>query len=148
MEIKAFKEALMLYGADPGSWPVALGDEAMALLEAGGEQSKEIKQLIEEEKGLEAMLSERTYEEPGVYLAQRIIASAKDSVPGREPRGLWAEFFLDLLTPKAAIALALTLVIGFMVGYMGPSASYDHTYAGEFIEESFVDLLMEDNIFE
>ncbi|MEE9542862.1 MAG: hypothetical protein V3V95_03655 [Thermodesulfobacteriota bacterium] len=148
MEISEFKEALMLYGADISSWPASLGKEAAALLEAGGKQTKEIKQLIDEEKGFENLLNERTYEEPGDYLAQRIIAHAEDSSRNAEQRGIFAGLFIGLLTPKTSFALALTLVIGFMIGYMDRSISYDSLDADEFVEESFVDLLMEGDIFE
>ena len=146
MEINAFKEALMLYGADINVWPEELAKEAAALLKDGDGQGKAISELIEAEAGFEALLANRTFEEPGEYLAQRIITHAEDSVPSRSS-GLWAGLFVDILTPKASFALVLVLVIGFMVGYMDRPSSYDSLYSDEMIEESFMDLLMEDDIF-
>jgi hypothetical protein len=148
MEIKEFKEALMLYGADLGSWPKELKEEARGLLDAGGTELEEINELIAEEKALESLLSERTFEEPNEFLATRIIARAEETGSREESRGILGGFFYDFFTPKAAIALALTLVIGFMVGYMGPKSTYDSFAADELTEESFVDLLMEGDIFE
>ncbi len=147
MKINAFKEALMLYGADLGSWPEELGKEAAALLGARGAVADELNTLIDDEMALETLLGERTFEEPGEFLAQRIIAHAEDSAPNEEPGGFFAWLFVDLFTPKAAFALVLTLVIGFMVGYMGPSARFDSFDSVELTEESFVDLLMEGDIF-
>lgn len=148
MKVNDFKEALTLYGADAASWPEELGSEALSLLEAGGSLSDELKELIEAEEDFEALLAERTFEEPGEFLAQRIIAHAEDSIPDKEPGGNFAAFFMDLLTPKAAIALAFTLVIGFMVGYMDRPGRFDSFYYQEMTEASFVDLLMEGDLFE
>lgn len=148
MDKKEFKEALMLYGADLSLWPTEPGDEARKFLKTDAGETDELNALIEEEGEFEALLSERSFEEPGEYLAQRIIANADDPVLAVRPDRFWTGLFADLFTPKISFALVLILVIGFMVGYMDRPASYDLVDSDEFSQESFVDLLMEDDIFE
>ena len=148
MDRKEFKEALMLYGASLSLWPKAAGDEARELLKSAGDGAEELNALIEEEREFESLLSERSFQEPNEYLAQRIIANAEDNLSAARADGFWTGLFVDIFTPKRSFALVLILVIGFMVGYMDRPGSYDLVDSDEFIEESFVDLLMEDDIFE
>jgi hypothetical protein len=156
MDKREFKELLMLYGADISSWPDGLNDQARILLKAGSESSKELTALVEEEASFEALLSKRSFEEPSDYLAGRIIAfaeesAARESAPVQE-RGLLGWVFAEFFTPRAAIALALTLVIGFMAGYMTPKLSdpFDQLALEDemILEETFSSLFMEGDIFE
>ncbi len=98
----------------------------------------------------------RSFEEPSDYLAGRIIAFAeesavKESAPVQE-RGLLGWIFAEFFTPRAAIALTLTLVIGFMAGYMTPKLSgpLDQLAMEDemILEETFSSLFMEGDIFE
>jgi hypothetical protein len=156
MDKREFKELLMLYGADISRWPDGLNDEARALLKAGSESSEELTALVEEEASFEALLAKRSFEEPSDYLAGRIIAfaeesAAKENAPVQE-RGLLGWIFAEFFTPRAAIALTLTLVIGFMVGYMTPKLSdpFDQLALEDemMLEETFSSLFMEGDIFE
>ena len=157
MERKEFKELLLLYGADPGAWPAEFKDEALSLLCAESEAASELTALVEEELKFEALLKERSFEEPSDYLAGKIIAFAEESATqesaARETRGLFGYLFAEFFTPRAAVALALALVIGFMAGYMTPEASldpYDQLISDDsaMLEETFSSLFMEDDIFE
>jgi hypothetical protein len=156
MERKEFKEALMLYGADLSAWPIELNDEGTALLTAGGEVANELAALVEEEGKFEMLLAERTFEAPGEYLASRIIACAKESAIEEaevgEAKGLLGWIVSEFFAPRAAIALALTLVIGFMAGYMAPQVTdpLDQLILDDsvMLEETFSSLFMEGDIFE
>ena len=152
MDKREFKEALMLYGAELSAWPEELNLEAKALIKADNEFSVELRALIEEEGEFEILLGARSFEEPDDYLAGRIIAFAKESA-GEPAQGLIGWLFAEFFTPRALVALALTLVIGFMAGYMAPKAVVDPS--GQFVaddemilEESFSSLFMEGDIFE
>ncbi len=146
----------MLYGADLSLWPIVAGNEARGLLKAGGDETDELNALIEEEGEFEALLSERSFEEPGDYLAQRIIANAGESAfkgTKADPvKGLLSWLVAEFFTPRAAIALALTLVIGFMAGYMAPQGPepFDQLVLDDemMLEETFSSLFMEGDIFE
>lgn len=157
MDKKEFKESLMLYGADLSCWPDVLKVRASVLLKGESELAGELKALIEEEDNFEALLSERSFEEPGDYLAGRIIAFAQESATeesaANDVKGLLGWLFAEFFTPRAAIALALTLIIGFMAGYMAPQTSLDtiDQFALEdemILEETFSSLFMEGDIFE
>ena len=152
MDKREFKESLMLYGADISRWPEGLNDQARAALKAGGELSEELTALVEEEVSFETLLATRSFEEPSDYLAGRIIAHTQESALVLE-RGLVGWIFAEFFTPRAAIALALTLVIGFMAGYMTPklSGSFDQLALEDemILEETFSSLFMEDgDVFE
>ena len=157
MDRKEFKEALMLYGADLSAWPDELSEEGAALLGAGNEAANELSALVEEEGKFETLLTGRSFEEPGDYLATRIIACAEESATEEaesgEAKGLLGGLFSEFFAPRAAIALALTLIIGFMAGYMAPEVSLDPyeqlTLDDEImLEESFSSLFMDGDIFE
>ena len=157
MDRKEFKEALMLYGADLSAWPDELSKEGAALLGAGNEAANELSALVEEEGKFETLLTRRSFKEPGDYLATRIIACAEESateeVEPDEAKGLLGGFFSEFFAPRAAIALALTLIIGFMAGYMAPEVPFDPyeqlTLDDEImLEESFSSLFMDGDIFE
>jgi hypothetical protein len=151
MDKREFKEFLMLYGADISQWPDGLNDEARALLKGGGVVEVELRALVEEEASFETLLGERSFEEPSDYLAGRIIAHTQESAPVQE-RGLLGWIFAEFFTPRAAIALALTLVIGFVAGYMTPKLSgpLDQLALEDeiMLEETFSSLFMEGDIFE
>lgn len=157
MDKKEFKDFLMLYGADLNVWPGELKDEANVILSAGSEAAGELTALVEEEVRFEALLGERSFVEPDDYLAGRIIAFARESAvqeraAAEDDRGLLGWLFAEFFTPRAAIALALTLIIGFMAGYMTPGATldpFDQLLEDEMmLEETFSTLFMEGDIFE
>jgi hypothetical protein len=142
MDINLFKENLALYGADIASWPEGLGSLALALL--SGPQSEECSALIEEERELHELLASISFEEPNELLATRIIAHAEESGVEKSASGIFSALFKEFLTPKLGFAFAIILLLGFMTGYMGHRDTFDYNMT----EESFVDLLMEGDIFE
>ncbi len=157
MDKREFQELLMLYGADISGWPDGLDIKAKALLDADNEEAGELASLMEEESGFEALLGERSFEEPSDYLATRIIAhveeSAGEEIEASEVKGLMGWVFAEFFTPRAAIALTLALVIGFMAGYMSPQSSldpYDQLAQEDemMLEETYSSLFMEGDIFE
>ena len=118
-----FIKNINLYGADIEEWPADMKGDARAAC-AG---SAELRTLIDEERAFETSLKALTLEEPSRDLAERIIMSAPDRPhferrgEGEDDRGpSLAQLLWMFLSPKPAVALAFTLVVGIIVGYTSP----------------------------
>ena len=86
--------------------------------------------MIDEERAFEKTMNALSLEEPDRDLAERIIMSApaRPHFKGRgeerddnEPS--LAQLLWMFLSPKPAVALALTLIIGIIVGYSTPAVN-------------------------
>lgn len=126
VNLKQFKEDLLMYGANVHEWPEDIRYSGLKALET----SSELRKLLAEEQRLERVLKTRKYEEPSSNLAERII-SASLSKRKKVRRGLGG-FFLDLVwefsLPKPAltalsVSLVLVLILGFAIGFINPIGS-------------------------
>lgn len=123
MDIKQFKENLLLYGANVYQWPQEIRNEGMEALK----QSSEAQVLVAEHEGFEKVLRTRGYEEPSSNLEQRII-SASLSVEKKAPFSLdvfLSEIFAGFRLSKQSFAvlsilLISVLLIGFSIGFLDP----------------------------
>lgn len=126
MDIKKFKENLLLYGANVHQWPQEIKREGLEALK----QSSEMQVLVAEHEALEKVLRTRGYEEPSHTMEQRII-SASLSIEKK------AQFSLDVflleifagfkLSKKSfavlSILLVTVLLIGFSIGFFNPGGA-------------------------
>ena len=118
-----FIKSIDIYGAAIEEWPADIRDEARAAC-AG---SAELRTLVEEERAFETSMNALPLEEPSSDLAERIIMSAparpylgkKRDEREREPS--FAQLLWMFLSPKPAVALAFTLIIGVIIGYTAPA---------------------------
>lgn len=126
MDVKQFKENLLIYGADVHQWPEEIRQAGLEALES----SPELQTLIAEEEHFERVLKTRKYEEPSSNLEQRIISSSllrKQKTPfsiGAFIPALLDEFRL----PRPALAaisvvMVVVLIIGFAIGFSNPAGS-------------------------
>ncbi len=121
-----FINCLALYGSDVGRWPEEIRADAYAACE----NSTELQKLMEEEGRFEDLLDSLPFEDATSDLAERIIMSAdRRPVPeqGSEKTGdlglFFTELFFRFFTLKPAMGLALTLIIGVVLGYADPLAA-------------------------
>lgn len=116
MDLKEFKEKLLVYGADVYKWPWGAREAGLKALE----NSAECRALFAEEESFEQVLKARRYEEPGSDLAERIISASQPKA--KEARRSLGSFFSDLLRefglPRPAlIALSVSFFLFFMIGF-------------------------------
>ncbi len=126
MEMKKFKENLLLCGANINHWPEEIRQAGLEALES----SSEMQALLVEHEHFEKVIKTRRYEEPSGNLAQRIISA---SLQQKQKAPLsFGSFISELLNefrfPKPAlsvlsIVVILVLIIGFTIGFSNPSES-------------------------
>lgn len=126
MDMKQFKENLLLYGVNVHQWPEEIRKAGLEALES----SSEMQALLAEHEHFESALKIRRYEEPANNLAQRIIS---ESLRQKQKAPLSLGSFISALVnefhfPKPAltalsIVMILVLVIGFVAGFSNPSES-------------------------
>lgn len=110
-----FEELLFLHGPEIGNWPAHSRLAAEDALAA----SPDLRNLLMEEKKLNAAISNRTYVPPSPDFAGRIINLAR-TVPQRQKiRTLeWLHrAFADCMLPKPAYAFASLLILGMLLGF-------------------------------
>ncbi|HWP47465.1 MAG TPA: hypothetical protein VNM22_09915 [Candidatus Limnocylindrales bacterium] len=121
MDLKQFKENLLLYGADVHRWPEEIRNAGLEALK----NSSEFRFLADEEAKFERVLKSRKYEEPDSYLERRIISAAL-RIKKNPPSSLGI-FLLELLAefrlPRPALIALSILIIGFTIGFLDPIAS-------------------------
>ncbi len=124
MNFEQFKEKLLMYGADVRNWPKDIRSSGLKALDS----SPELQKLVQDEERFEGVLKTRKYEEPSSDLAGRIIAAALPKKK-KAQRNLGA-FFSEVLgefslsrrgLAAVYVALIITLVIGFTIGFSNPS---------------------------
>lgn len=126
MDIKQFKENLLLYGVNVHQWPQEIRKAGLEALE----QSTDAKVLVAEHEEFEKVLSTRSYEDPSANLEQRII-SASLRIEKKVPFSLdvfLSEIFAGFKLSKPSLAalsivLISVLLIGFFVGFSNPMGS-------------------------
>lgn len=126
MDIKQFKENLLLYGTNVHQWPKHVRNAGLEALK----QSSDVQELLAEHEAFEKVLRTRKYEEPSTNLAQRII-SASLRVEKKVPFSLdvfLSEIFAGFRLSKPSfvvlsILLISVLLIGFSIGFLNPGGS-------------------------
>ncbi|MBN1842671.1 MAG: hypothetical protein JW883_10375 [Deltaproteobacteria bacterium] len=126
MNLKQFKEKLLVYGADVHAWPQDIRQTGLKSLE----NSAELRALLADEERFELVLKTRKYEEPSSDLAERIISASQPkrkkvrrSLGGFFSGLLW-EFSLSKRAVTAvSVSLVLVLIIGFAIGFSNPMGS-------------------------
>jgi hypothetical protein len=116
MNLKEFREKLLVYGADVHKWPRGTREAGLKALE----NSAECRALLAEEERFEQALKTRRYEEPSSDLAERIISASRPKA--KEARRNFGRFFSDLLRefglPRPAlVALSVSLFLFFIIGF-------------------------------
>ena len=134
MDRDEFLKYLELYGGDLGRWPSGLGEEARAAC-AG---SREMREVLDQERRFEDSLMERGFEEPSPGLEARIISAAA-RVKRPEARkssvlGLLSAVFTAIPLPRPAIALPLLLVLGMAAGYLYANYAEQDTDNAQYAE--------------
>jgi len=124
MEMKQFKENLLLYGANIHHWPEEIGQAGLEALES----SSEMQELLVEHEHFEKVIKTRRYEEPSVNLAQRIISASLQQKAPLSFGSFISELLNEFRFPKPAlsvlsIVMILVLIIGFTIGFSNPSES-------------------------
>ena len=113
MNSEQFKEYLLLYGSDLENWPDGLDQQAMALFQG----SSEIRELVENEKGFESVLMDRSVDTPSSDFERRITLSAKPKTAREEGTFSFSTFFEFITLPKPALTMAFLLLFGFSLGF-------------------------------
>jgi hypothetical protein len=126
MQRSEFLKYLNLYGSDVKRWPEGIRKDAFNSYN----NSPELQKLVEKEYQFEELLDALPFEETSSDLTERIIMSAgrrpavEESAEDINDAGSFLyELFLRFLSPKPVMALALTLIVGFVVGYSEPLLS-------------------------
>jgi hypothetical protein len=121
MDVKQFKENLLLYGADVHQWPEEIRNVGLQALE----NSSELQFLVREEARFENILKNRKYEEPGSNLEQRIISAALQvkKSPSLSVGAFLSELLAEFKLPKPVWVAVSILVIGFAIGFLNPRTS-------------------------
>lgn len=126
MNLKKFKEKLLVYGADVHRWPRGEREAVLKALET----SPELRALLAEEDRFEQVLRTRKYEEPSSDLAERIISASqlKTKEVRRSLSGFFSELLWEFGLPKPVltalcVSLVLFLIIGFAIGFSSPTGS-------------------------
>ena len=116
MDKEKFIDYLSIYGADLGKWPEELREEARTALSS----SRELRDMLEEEKLFEEALNTREYEEPSPALARRIIDAAgeKPAPAGKSFFDILSSVFSAIPLPRPALALPILLILGIAAGYI------------------------------
>ncbi len=120
MNLKQFKENLLVYGANVHKWPEDIRQTGLRALET----SSELRTLLAEEERFERVLKTRRYEEPSRDLAERIVSAAqpKKKKVWRRLGGFFSELLWEFGLPRPAltavsVALIFALIIGFAIGF-------------------------------
>jgi|LGOV01.1.fsa_nt_gb hypothetical protein len=126
MNLKQFKENLLVYGADVHTWPQDIRQTGLKALE----NSAELRALLADEERFELVLKTRKYEEPSSDLAERIISASqlKTKKVRRSLGGFFSELPWEFSLSKRAVtavsvSLVLVLIIGFAIGFSNPMGS-------------------------
>ena len=126
MNLRQFKEKLLVYGADVHKWPEGIREAGLKALE----NSAELRALLADEQRFEQVLKTRKYEEPSNDLAERIISASqpKTKKVQRSLSGFFSELLSEFSLPKPAVtalsvSLVLVLIIGFAIGFSNPTGS-------------------------
>jgi hypothetical protein len=124
IEMKKFKENLLLYGANIHYWPEEIRQAGLEALES----SSEMQELLSGHEHFEKVLKTRRYEEPSVNLAQRIISASLQQKAPLSFGSFISELLNEFRFPKPAlsvlsIVMILVLIIGFTIGFSNPSES-------------------------
>ena len=116
MDLKEFKEKLLVYGADVYKWPRGAREAGLKALE----NSAECRALLAEEESFEQVLKARRYEEPGSDLAERIISASQPKA--KEARRSLGSFFSDLLRefglPETGTYCAFCIILSFFYDWI------------------------------
>lgn len=113
MRRKRFRQLLAAYGAEPGRWPAAEREAALALVAA----DPALRALLDDERPLDRLLDAH---DPA---SSPDLAAAEISLPRRLPpqrRGLGAWLGGRWLWPEVA-TLATAALIGLVIGWQGPA---------------------------
>jgi hypothetical protein len=123
MNLRQFKENLLVYGANVHKWPEDIRQRGLRSLES----SSELRTLLTEEERFERVLKTRRYEEPSRDLAERIVSAAqpKKKKVWRRLGGFFSELVREFSLPKPAltavsVSLLLVLILGFAIGFSNP----------------------------
>jgi hypothetical protein len=121
MDLREFKENILLYGVDLHQWPEEIRQAGIeALQESSGLQA-----LLAEYEQFERVLKTRKYEEPSDHLAQRIVSlSLRQEKKSPFGLGLFlSRLFADeFYLPKpvlivVSILMIVALGVGFFIGF-------------------------------
>jgi len=139
MDVKQFKENLLLYGADMHQWPEELKKAGLKVLE----RSPEIQVLLKEHEHFERLLKARRYEEPANNLAERIISASRQQKAPFSPGSFISALLNEFHLPNPALAalsavIILVLVIGFVIGFSNPLGSSVSTAQEETSLQAFL----------
>ncbi len=110
MDKKNIITNLTLYGADLHNWPVDIRMQALNAVAS----SKELQQLVQDEKEFEVLLNIQVIPEVKNDLAQRIIKKAKPKIRPSVP---WLnELKAIFLVPRPAYIMIALIVFSFSLG--------------------------------
>jgi hypothetical protein len=118
MDLKEFKENLLIYGSDINRWPQNLSQEAWDALTTYAD----LQALVDEEKEFDYLLLAQDIESPAPHLAQRII-EASGVIKKKEQlsiRSFFEELFSELRIPQPALVTVIILLIGIVLGFSNP----------------------------
>lgn len=113
MNREQFKEYLQLYGSDVEKWPDTLSRQALAFFN----DSSEIRELVENEKGFESVLMDRAVDNPSSDFERRITLSAKPKTVEEKTSFSLSSVFEFISLPKPALTMAFLLMFGFSLGF-------------------------------
>lgn len=132
MNLRQFKENLLVYGADIHKWPAGIRKAGLNALS----RSSELRTASADEERFERVLKTRKHEEPGSDLAGRIISASqpKKKKARRSPGVFFSELVWEFSLPKPALtAVSLLLVCFLMIGFaIGFSNSIGSVSAEEY----------------
>ncbi len=140
MDMKQFKENMLVYGADVRKWPEEI---RQAGLETLG-NSSEFQELLVEQEHFERLLKTRKYEETSTDLPERIIEASlrhKRKAPfsiGAFLSELLGEFSLPKpVFAAVSVLMICVFMIGFTIGFSNPMkpalAEQEQTALHEFL---------------
>jgi hypothetical protein len=126
MNLRQFKENVLLYGADLRSWPEDLREAGQKALAS----SSEAQTVMAQEEHFEAVLGSRKFEEPSGDLAERIGLACRRGRKKSRSRigGFLSDLLWEFSLPRSAltavsVALIFALVIGFAIGFSNPTGT-------------------------
>lgn len=140
MDLKQFKENLLLYGSDMNQWPEDIQKAGFKTLK----NFSAFQALLNDEVQFEKALKTRKYEEPGADLTKRIISASlhEDKIFQPNLGGFFSELFQEFSLPKPVLTTVCVLVvsvfiIGFAIGFskstMSVSIEQDQTDLQDFL---------------